>query len=297
MRSTKNRSVGFTLIELLVVIAIVAILLSVLIPALNIAKQQATGAICLSNLGGLSKSYYIYAEDSDGNLAQGVCTTIGGTGYGFAAKGRVWDHPWLVNPHNNAGGYTDHDSTLEEKLNGIRKGCLFAYTQSEKLYHCPADKRYLTTVGTRGKGPYVSYGIVFGLYGEKTADAFSVAGKNIWSLMRFNELKTPSGKVIFIEENYTNLPNTSGAMNVGYSPGSWMMWSDGWDSWWDPLAYYHNDRSTLGYTDGHAEKWKWYDERTVKFAHDRSSVDYAQPGNPDVQKLSREMPYKETANF
>ena len=89
----------------------------------------------------------------------------------------------------------------------------------------------------------------------------------------------------------------------GYSPGSWMMWNGGRiDAWWDPLAYSHNDRSTLGYTDGHAEKWKWYDERTVKFAHDRlwnGTIDasYVQPNNVDLQKLSREMPYKETPNF
>jgi prepilin-type N-terminal cleavage/methylation domain-containing protein len=303
MRSSKIRSMGFTLIELLVVIAIIAILLSVLIPALNIAKQQATGAICVSNLGGLAKSYYIYAEDNNGNLVQGVVVRIGSTDFNIANLNRKWDHPWLVSPINEAGVYTDHDSTIEEKLNGIRKGSLYAYSQSEKLYHCPADKRSLTSVLTRGKGPFVSYSIVFGLYGERTVDSFTIAGKQIWSLMRFNELKTPSSKVVFVEENYINSPGTTGPMNVGYSPGSWMLWNGGnLDSWWDPLAYSHNDRSTLGYTDGHAEKWKWYDDRTVKFAHDRlwnGTIDasYIQPNNLDLQKLSREMPYKEAPNF
>ena len=172
MRLWMSRKGGFTLIELLVVIAIIAILLSVLIPALNIAKQQATGAVCLSDLGGLAKSYYIYAEDNDGNLVQGVVTTINSTAYGFDKVNRKWDRPWLVNPCDDAGNYTDNNSSLEDKMNGIRKGSLFAYTQNEKLYHCPADKRYLTTVGT-GKGPYVSYGIVFGLFGERTVDPFN----------------------------------------------------------------------------------------------------------------------------
>ncbi len=300
--SNRSRS-AFTLIELLVVIAIIAILLAVLIPALNIAKKQATGSICLSNLGGLSKAYYIYAEDNDGNLAEGVVTTIGSTDYAFDTVLRRWDRPWLVSPHDSAGNYTGHDSTLEEKFNGIRRGSLYTYTQSEKLYHCPADKRYLTPVGTRGKGSYVSYAIVFGLYGERTVTPFTLAGTDVWSLIKFNEVKTPSSKVVFVEENYINQPGTTGAMNVGFSPGSWMLWNGGRiDSWWDPLAYSHNDRSTLGYMDGHAEKWKWYDERTVKFAQNRlwnGTIDasYVQPDNPDLQKLSREMPYKKSRNF
>ena len=56
---------GFTLIELLVVIAIIAILMAVLMPALNIARDQARRIQCISNVKSLTLAWLLYKDDYD----------------------------------------------------------------------------------------------------------------------------------------------------------------------------------------------------------------------------------------
>jgi len=60
---------GFTLIELLVVIAIIAMLLAILMPALNKVKKIAQRVICGTNLKGLGTAQTVYANDYDDEYA------------------------------------------------------------------------------------------------------------------------------------------------------------------------------------------------------------------------------------
>lgn len=66
MRKHQSQSPKFTLIELLVVIAIIAILASMLLPALNTARAKARSIKCTSNLKQSAMAMILYTDDYDG---------------------------------------------------------------------------------------------------------------------------------------------------------------------------------------------------------------------------------------
>ncbi len=62
---------GFTLVELLVVIAIIALLMSILMPALARVRKQAKGVLCQSNLKQLGAAFAMYVGDYNGRFMEG----------------------------------------------------------------------------------------------------------------------------------------------------------------------------------------------------------------------------------
>ncbi len=72
-----RRQRGFTLIELLVVIAIIALLMSILMPSLNLAKKQARSAGCKMNLHNWSLIWSMYCDDNNGYFPKSLVGELG----------------------------------------------------------------------------------------------------------------------------------------------------------------------------------------------------------------------------
>jgi len=70
-RCIRAKATGFTLIELLVVIAIIALLMGILMPALQRVKKQAQGTTCLSNLRQIGVAASLYAQDNEWYIPRG----------------------------------------------------------------------------------------------------------------------------------------------------------------------------------------------------------------------------------
>ena len=256
---------GFTLIELLVVIAIIALLLSVIIPSLGMAKKKAASAVCMTNVKNLSLAWYLYQEENGGKLMSSRMENVGTQSTARAG--------WIGAPHT-AGDLTQTSLTLaqvspvvtdEDEIRGIMKGKLYSYLESPAVYHCPADKLRMGPDGTR---LYTSYCVPDCLGGETNP----VSARYSIQINKFNEITSPAMRYNFVESGEKDRGNWVAA---GHFVMATPEYGDGGYGWWSPIAINHGDSSVFGFCDGHAEKQKWHDPDTfLHYAATATSSNY-----------------------
>lgn len=239
-RHTASSACAFTLIELLVVISIIAVLLSILLPALGMARSQARTAVCAHNLRQLLIANLSYAGEHNGRLA-------------LAARD-IYPNPELdtVNLHRWHGV---RDS-LDEPFDPTR-GPLAEYLQNGQLTACPTP-----TAFRQGDPWNANFEDGCGGYGYN----MTYLGSRIWQHgfaachqhTREHEINRPAETLMFAD---TALARTQGTttyyQEYSFAEPRWFL-SNGQPApeWGDPapsLHFRHNGTANIGWADGHVE--------------------------------------------
>jgi len=224
---------GFTLVELLVVISIIAILLSILMPALGKVRKQARKTICMANMHNLNNTVIMYQN------SYGVFPTAFWDDNSW--KRELWWEPLIragiiakdkINSTENPVGSGNWDLNIDKK--------------AAQGYSCTewSDFQKDHSLGS-GYGMGIAYNWCLSPIVTNTGD--SVNDKNPYYAGRI-----PKGtKIIFIDS-----PSTF------YVEASWALFRPWWDATKYPtygrvqygsIAIWHSGAASSSWTDGHCE--------------------------------------------
>ncbi len=209
----------FTLIELLVVIAIIAILASMLLPALKRARETAKGISCASNMKQLGNGFAMYSGDFGGHIAP---PSDNGTELPLYANQYHWDYYIGVNYLNypvTAWGWCPNLSEWQ-------------------IFKCPNDSKPRHTVWTNR-----SYAVPFSLiYNGTDGTGY-----------KLNKIQKPSNTYLLGEIDVTNASFTSSVV-CGSGSNCQVVLNNA-----DKIGVPHSSRANFLFIDGHVssrKSWK-----------------------------------------
>ncbi len=236
---------GFTLVELLVVIAIVAILASLLFPALQRSKERARAMTCMANKKQLTLAWIMYSGDNDERLAYNLGSDSSATAWAAKTQpnwvNNVMD--WELSPDNTNTDFVN-SSLLSFYVNG-----------STTLFRCPSDQA-LSDVQKRAGWHYgrvrsVSMNAMVGDPGNALRWGVNTNNPEYSQFLRESDIPSPSSIFVFLDEHPDSI-------NDGY----FLMKDSG--QWVSLPGSYHSGGGSFSFADGHTVIHRWVDAATVR---------------------------------
>jgi prepilin-type N-terminal cleavage/methylation domain-containing protein len=130
----RRRWCGFTLIELLVVIAIIAVLIGLLLPAVQKIREAASRMSCTNNLKQIGLALHNY-HDTNSKFPPGGVTNGGCCSTPSGANWAIYILPYIEQDNL----YKQYDFTIPNEANADPKRPISVVRQIVKTYNCPSD--------------------------------------------------------------------------------------------------------------------------------------------------------------
>jgi len=253
---------GFTLIELLVVIAIIAILASLLLPAVSRAKGSAHRVVCLNNQRQIATAWNLYQSDNSDRFVPNGSQDAGDT------RARLWVK----------GGYHNFNQAFTNAafLTDPRHALFAPYIPAKTSYQCPSDRTTIVVVRGRPVRQVRSYAM--NIYVGTDASITSRVSPRHRSFRSSGDAPDPSG--IFLTQDLSPQSLCTPAFIVFMPP------TNGEEFFHLP-AVHHNRGGVISYLDGHAENRRWLDPRLFQNAPigARIAHNLRSPGSRDLAWL------------
>jgi prepilin-type N-terminal cleavage/methylation domain-containing protein/prepilin-type processing-associated H-X9-DG protein len=228
-----SRHAGFTLIELLVVIAIIAILASMLLPALAKSKTKAQGIGCLNNLRQMMLGWRIYSDDFNELLL---------LSRDIQDKPRVdWVTGWL--------DYTSAPANWDPNIDIVKSPLMPYIGRSLSIWKCPADHSWVKT--TKGlQSQRVRSNSMSQVFDDGTW-----LPSPTWRVYRtMTSIVTPVKTWVLVDEHPDSINDPAFAVQMAKPDAKTAQIID-------VPASYHNGACGFSFADGHSEIHKWRGSR------------------------------------